>query len=266
MRVVPFSEEAVRIVTYPSADFSQDLSKFLRGKSLDLNDPLIAKILPYCVFVENQTDHGLSGLVARYDFETPRGNRAHVTLFLLNQNSNRPEQNFAAGDVSLIAPIPNLASSIQGAGGPQSWSANGRSFIENEVAKFVRNQDISLSIDSIIDENGHLVGPDRAQTVLRLNAKSDAEQQLINQVETTLSLAGVPAALSQLRTVASGEPDEAGDPELALDKRRLFYQKAQIQFARLLLTASNGGVSLPDVLNRFGSMQRLHITRKAEPK
>jgi hypothetical protein len=86
-----------------------------------LKSPVDAKILPYCVFIENQTDHGLSGLVARYDFETPRGNRAHMTLFLLNQNSNRPEQNFAAGDVSLIAPIPNFASSIQGVGGPQRW-------------------------------------------------------------------------------------------------------------------------------------------------
>ena len=110
------------------------------------------------------------------------------------------------------------------------------------------------------------MGPDRAQTVLRLNAKSDAEQQLIDQTKTTLSLVGVPAALSELKTVASGEPDEAGDPELASDKRRLFYQKAQIQLARLLLAASNGGANLPEVLNQFGSMQRLHITRKVEPK
>jgi len=260
MKVAPFSEGAVRIVTYPSADFSRDLNKFLRGRSLDLDDPLIAKVIPYCVVVENQSDHGLSGLVAIYDFETPRGNRAHVSIFLLNQNSNHPEQNFAVGDVSLIAPVPMLATSIQRLGGPQSWPSSDRSFIEDEVAEFVKNQNISLSIDSIIDENARLVGPDRAQTLLRLNAKSDAEQQLINQVAATLSSVGASAAISELKAVASGDP---GDPEIA---SKFLYQRAQIQLARLLLGASNGSVGLPDVLKRFGSMQRLHVTRKVELK
>jgi Na+(H+)/acetate symporter ActP len=94
--------------------------------------------------------------------------------------------------------------------------------------------------------------------------KSDAEQQLIHQVAATLSSVGGPAAISELQAVASGEPDE--DPEPASLNEKYFYQRAQIQLARLLLAASNGSVGLPDVLNRFGSMPRSHVTRTVELK
>jgi hypothetical protein len=261
MRITPFPVEDVRIVTYPSTDFSNDLSTFLGKHILNLNDPPIAEVLPYAVFVENRSSHSLFGLVARYDFETPAGVQAHSSLFRLNQNPGHLEQNLAAGDMSLVMPIP-MDALIRDFGGSETWSLDAKTYIEGDAASFIRNKDVSFSIDSVIDEKGVIAGPDREDTLLRVNTSNDAEQALIEQTQATLSTLGIQAAVAELKTIATGDRDEGTmHPKRGVNKQLRFYRTAQIQLARMILSTNSSGADLADMLNSWASRNRLYVTR-----
>jgi hypothetical protein len=261
MRIIPFPVEDVRIVPYPSPDFSNDLNVFLGKRSIDLNDPLIAAVLPYAVFFENRSSHSLFGLVARYDFETPAGVQAHFTLFRLNQNPGHLEQNLAAGDRSLIMPIP-MNALIRDFGGSENWPPEAKTYIEEAAASFIRNKDVSFSIDSVIDENGVIAGPDRENTLLRVNTSNDAEQALIEQTQTTLSTLGIQAAVAELKAVATGDRDEGTtDPQRGFQQQSRFYRTAQIRLARMILSTNSSAADLADMLHSWASTKRVHVTR-----
>jgi hypothetical protein len=265
MKITPFQTEDVKLVAYPSSEFSNDLSVFLGKHSLDLDDPLIAEVLPYAVFVENRSNHSLFGVTARYDFETPAGAQAHFSFFRINQNPGNPEQNLAANQISLFTPIPQLDTLIRDFGGSGNWPPEAKTDIEKEAASFVRHRNIAFSIDSVIDDKGFIVGPDREATLLRVNTTNDAEQDLIKKTQASLAMLGIQPAVAELKMVAKSDRDEGTvDPKRGVNKQLLFYRSAQIRLARSILSASGSGVDLTDMLNSLAAKNRLHVSRKVE--
>lgn len=133
-----------------------------------------------------------------------------------------------------------------------------------DVSDFLTRRNVVFSIDAVICENGEFVGPDRSNTLLRLTATAEARRDLLQQLNQTLLLSGSDGVHAEVKSRSQLKPDESGDPDLASDKRKHFYQNAQQMFARQLFSELERGGRADSALSSFSSDNQINFHRSGQ--
>lgn len=249
---VGIPDSQVTMLTGGSPEFMETLASFADKAAISALQPL----LPYCVLVKNGSASRLMSILVRY--ELTDGRRPVVTHhFMLGTIRNEPRDMIPPGAVVLITPITSL--NIQLGPGRSSIGLQHVGeltyFISSTVDLYSRQAAISVSLDSIVFDDGTLIGPDKTRNLDRINEWVRAEKDVAAALATRRG-PDVVSYLSGLLQVPVKDAKSYAEVDHFQDHRRSFVTGLLQRFEAhksvdSLLAEINGRVeSLTPPLNR----------------
>lgn len=172
------------IVVYESGtpEFAAALSRLFDPGDVELLRPL----LPFCLFVKNNTGGYLAALTVVYEVPEivmPTGKPYRHTVSMRSDLRERSRMG-EPGKLSFITPVTSLQGTLRADGTrglEPSLGTMATHLIQSFLDEYGRRQ-ISVSVDSIIDEDGILDGPDEAGLLDRINAKLRAQWDILRGI------------------------------------------------------------------------------------
>lgn len=172
------SNSGVELVPSDSPEFSRVLKQYVEPKSLDL----IQSILPYTVIVKNNSRERLLMVTIRISARDETGRTTFHDITLGTRNSNSVNM-VAPGCTVLITPEPGL-NTILRAGtllriGDQDTDTTLKGLLR-VAGRYRQKAQVDIALDSVVFEDGHLVGPDSVGILAMVNSMADAEDSVIS--------------------------------------------------------------------------------------
>jgi hypothetical protein len=140
---------------------------------------LLSPLLPYCVFVRNNSTSRILSLTVTY--------RNSLTGDVLGAHGlhfppGSPSAMMSPGDVAFLAPMGGLARLVKSGrrGIPSATDFAARR--DSVVNRFLASQQVIISLDSVITEDGFLLGADTAGRLTTNNAATDAVKSLLREL------------------------------------------------------------------------------------
>jgi hypothetical protein len=175
------TESGIRILTPETQEFRDELQALTAGSS----HPLLDETLPYSVIVKNTSTRFIATIVVIYNIKNSEGNPVDHTFALSSLYRHRARL-MAPGESRLVGPVPFLYETVnrrQLAGAlPLDNAANEN--VQQRLRNYTNQQSIHVTLDSVVFEDGELIGPDKANMLGVLNSWIRAEQELREAVGT----------------------------------------------------------------------------------
>lgn len=212
----PCSPE-VAMITPGDPEFGEAVSRFLHPESA----PFAATILPYSVILRNESGLRITSICGRWVLKNWNGNEITHTSVLQLLRMPPPVATL------FLSPLTGMGLAI-----PHNPQLRiGRRHHWPDQALFEHQTSIAVELDSVLFEDGRVIGPDAANTIAKLRSSLAAEADLFSELLTKEGLA-LEAHLRDL--VASAQPgpsparDAAPDPVYFGQKRSLSHSLLRI--------------------------------------
>lgn len=225
---IPILGEAVSLITPGSAEFERELSAIADANSKEA----LAPLLPYCLFVRNNSSQPIYSVTLVYRSRDLAGAESIISNGL--RMSVRPRPRFLLpGEAAFLAPMAGLSRIAKPANRTFQSSQVFQVERDRVVQGFAAKVAVSIALDSVVFSDGTLAGPDAAHRFDTYRGLSDAEQSVLAIVKSA-SQADV---FSQLSSLASAAVTETPASTYAY-----WYAQRRQQFASELLAgiARNG--------------------------
>jgi hypothetical protein len=138
-------------------------------------------LLPFCFLVENSTGGYLAGLTVLYqvpDVLMPTGKPYRITISMRTDVQIRSRMG-APGKIAFMSPVMQRTLEVDGTRGfEQVVDGNTRRRIQAFLEDYGGRR-VDASVDSIIDDNGFLDGPDEAGLLDEVNTKLRAQWDVL---------------------------------------------------------------------------------------
>ena len=184
---------------------------------------LLRPILPNSVIVNNQTDKAIVAVCVRWTLTDLEG---RVTVDDMTLQTLIKDRRFMAdpGGAVFMSPYTALNRKIELGKGTRVMEST---FKWPDLNRYAGQRAINISIDSVIFEDGTIIGPDQNKTAEKLSAWLRAEKEIVDQV---LSKQG--EALKQyLMSVSSTKVDGS----MLQGSSEKFYNDRTTSFSKTLL-------------------------------
>lgn len=189
------SERGMALIPGESPDFEALLSSSIEPDAIGS----IRAILPYTVIVRNDTSEWLIAVTVRFELTDRNGRTVwHLMRFMTRQNVRR--QMVPPAGAVFMTPLPGM-NTLLGQGKKLALSSIDLARHLTPLAQLYSGQSrVSITLDSVVFENGELIGPDRGHTLETLNERRRAEEQLAAELsvrhgaEIRSYLASIPPA------------------------------------------------------------------------
>jgi len=176
----------VNLVTFDSPNFADDVQALLGSETLAKFSP----ILPQSVILVNDTNRYVWGFSVIYSYPSSLSASGNPQQYRRNSTAGFRTgriRALAPGDRYLITPIPGVWSRFKADGktyySPAMTYELGNS-IETYISDHVSsNEEIHLTLDSVIFEDGEIQGPDTIGRLTALNEQLRAENDLIAKLD-----------------------------------------------------------------------------------
>ncbi|MBN9661864.1 MAG: hypothetical protein J0H49_26955 [Acidobacteria bacterium] len=168
-------DSGVAMLPGGSPEFGDALASFADEVALSALRPLF----PYCVLLKNESTSRLLAILVRYELTDDKG-KVIPHHFMLGTINHKPHLMIPPGAFVLITPITGLNVLLQSKPAPVGVQHTDELtyFISSTVDQYSKQSAISVSLDSVVFEDGTLVGPDRTKNLHRINAWISAEKEV----------------------------------------------------------------------------------------
>jgi hypothetical protein len=174
--------EGIVMLTPASPGFRAEAERFFAADALSVIEPL----LPFCIIIKNDTTKYLSVATVLYTFPsvTVPGQgpiRQRIAATTMTKDRNRMLE---PGYSRFVSPIGAIQATIDASGKRLLWPIFSELLVKHmgDWVAFYGKQTISIAVDSIVFEDGSLVGPDKGGLLSDLNARAKAEEDLRNEI------------------------------------------------------------------------------------
>lgn len=175
----------LQVISSKSPDFQMEIHKLLNKEDIDHLGSSIAN----SVIIVNNTSRYIWGFSAVYTFPnliSPSGNPRQFRINCAVGFGASRSRMFGPGDRYLITPIPDIWASSKanetGSSNP-GFSLSSLSAIDEYNSEHpAQSNEIKLLIDSIIFDDGELVGPDTTNRLTAVNDRIRAQTDLIKSI------------------------------------------------------------------------------------
>jgi len=211
---------------------SAELTPFVASRAITALEP----ILPYSIIVRNDTTKRLRMISVRTYLTNAKG--AVITNDIVIGATTVPAVMFEPGSMVLITPPDGgLSTKLRKAMCiPEAAMLERR--LVSRVEFYSRQLQVEVTLDSVVFEDGEVVGPDTMGNLVIMNSRTTAETELANEVlarhgdEIVRYLASVPEPIEwQTRT---SPPDRINTSES--DLAAIAFSDSRYEFAQMLLT------------------------------
>ncbi len=206
--VNPLASSGFRLIRSDSAEFATELDRLVDANTIKTLRP----VLPLSVIVVNDTGRYIWGFGIIYTYPDALAATGQSKQYRLNPATGLSagrDRMFAPGDHFLITPARHLFASRRADGTAQSRPRLDRHVMESlEAYKQEHSKPterIQLQVDSIIFEDGEIVGPDSQQREKRINELIRAETSLLASIS---GLHGDDLKNALVRTTEASVTDE----------------------------------------------------------
>jgi hypothetical protein len=215
----PLDAEGLKVVAFDSPEFRPALEAMIDADLIARAEPF----LRYAVVLVNTTGRYIWGFTAIYTYPdkiAPSGNPWRHQINPSAGGVGNRAQYFAPGARYLLTPVSNFLAEVD-AGGLRrvkpSWYDGIEEVIKNQsgIGDPLR-QRVELSIDSLIYEDGLLVGPDQADRISQVNRRILREKRFADSF-TGLTGSALRAKLAEYSNSTSGDADERANAWRAKD-------------------------------------------------
>ncbi len=233
------NESGVRLLVPASQDFQNQLRALTAGITHELLD----QVLPYCVIVQNSGTKAIAAIRVVHDLKNDQG-QPISHQFRLSTVAADPIRMMMPGQSRLIGPVPLIVEAVNRSRLAEVFSDDiqARHEVELRLAKYRSQQEIHISLDSIVFENGELIGPDKVNSLAVLNGWLRATKDLVDAA-SRMNDVEFKKYLSQVLD----RPQKSISSQLEADQ----YDRRQQMLARLLL---RDGRIFRDVLPGVGQL------------
>ena len=172
-----FASYGIEVSTSASdTAYADHLSQYLsKGSSAELGS-----LSPYCVWVKNHGTVGVSRIVVRYVTKNPKYGQ-----LLFGENSVDIRQTLRSQDEFLITPTSVLTQkfAVLHTGRQQTSPSNAGQF-SSETLQVWRGSGVAIHIDSIVLEDGSVLGPDLYGVTEEIPARRRAVKDMVAKLNT----------------------------------------------------------------------------------
>lgn len=208
------SKQGLRLITASDPSFAQELDKLLSPSIIQEIHPL----LPSSIILINDSGKFVWGFTVIYsypDYVMPNGAAWQHRIHVSPGGAVDRRHMLAPKSVYLVTPASTITASRQADGhitlNPRSNLDIGSVVTELRALSTKLGSHVLISLDSVLFEDGRLVGPDVSGQALSLNETMRAENDLISSVD---GLTGV-ALRSKLSKLADGPTHDQYSRHLA---------------------------------------------------
>lgn len=200
----------IRLIGSNDNSFESLLSTKLQGETRAAAETLS----PFTFFIKNEADRAIIGYSIKWEMMGPDGvPHSHVKNYLASDVLvGRPLDGLHGviqpGSIRLIslAPIEEINGARQG-GGLRAERANAFPLaeqVEQLSARTAAFNVITISIDSVLLDDGTFAGPDTCEEFAKINARLNARRDLLRQLENDSRGNSPSRAFDRLREIANG--------------------------------------------------------------
>jgi hypothetical protein len=215
----PLEAEGLKVIPFDSPEFRPALEAMIDADLIARAEPF----LQYSVILVNRTERYVWGFTAIYTYPdkiAPSGNPSRHQINPSAGGVGSRAQYFAPGARYLLTPVSNFLAEIDADGrrGLQpSWYDGIEQVIKSQsgIGDPLR-QRVELSIDSLIYEDGLLVGPDQADRIDQVNGRILREKRFADSF-TGLAGSALRAKLAEYASSTGGDADERANAWRAKD-------------------------------------------------
>jgi hypothetical protein len=162
--------------------FAEEVRRLLKEEEFEWIKP----VLPQSVIVRNETGGYLSSLTVLYRYPEFLSTDGVPMQIPVSPAAVVLERSYMAepGAKFILTPVPNLYWSFKGNGDRAIWpmSRAGDDGWVNWYLQEHGSYDVVVSLDSLVHEDGTLVGPDLAGRLETLNARLRADREIFREV------------------------------------------------------------------------------------
>lgn len=149
--------------------------------------PKLEKLIPYAVLVRNNTSSYLMAITVLYSYPSPvYPGKSATNRVSPSARSNDKSQMIEPGGYMFFTPIGDIVGYLDPSMSPQTHPTLTEStvkYLENKL-EFYRAWQVTVSVDSIVTDQGILVGPDEGGYEHTMAARSAARAEVYQQAET----------------------------------------------------------------------------------
>ncbi|MBV8846135.1 MAG: hypothetical protein JO307_25285 [Bryobacterales bacterium] len=159
--------------------------------------PNLAPTFPYSFVLRNGTGKAIIALGVRWTCTDAAGHvRTHDRAWI-NQITPTSSGTVAAGADRLVTPILSPGTDA--------------SAIASELAKFQAQQSVSVSLEAVVLSDGTALGTDANNTIPRVQARLDAQKQVLTGITAAWQQGGAGAVTGYLQGIVVAAPPPHGD-------------------------------------------------------
>lgn len=246
--VTDLAIHGVRLIGANSSAFSQLLQQRVDPQSLTALSP----ILPYGVIVANDSQLAIGAVTVIYSLKNAAGMPITHRRTLRAWNNQRSRM-LLPGEYAFFVPFGGLSAKLRS--GPTKMLTTG-TFSWPERSLYASQTDITISIDVAVFENGVAVGPDKGNTVDRINAFVAADRDIGTAI---LARSG-----DTLKTYLSGLASNGSGKDPFVDPYDYQIEARATLFYNQLLQSGEAPVILA-VNTLLQSIQQLPVVKRSIP-
>lgn len=215
----PLEAEGFKVIAFESPEFKAALRTMIDADLIAKADPF----LRYSVILVNMTGRYIWGFTAIYTYPDKIAPSGNPWRHQINPSAGGPgtrEQYLAPGGKYLLTPVSNFLAQVDADGGRKlrpSWYDGIEQAIKNQVgAGDPLRQRVELSMDSLIYEDGLLVGPDGADRMDQVNRRILREKRFADSLRG-LTGSALRSKLAEYSSKTAGDPDAHANAWTAKD-------------------------------------------------
>lgn len=212
-------------------------------------------LYPYSFILTNNSGHAIVAFSARWSATDSAG---HATTRDSQSFFGSFDHGITTGQAHLVTPLTGL----NGLTAPPSGSLGHLSAEISSVQRtFAGKSAITITLESVVLDDGLILGADKNNSIAQLRARLDSQKQLVTGILNAFNAGGQTAAVNYLETIAAipgnGDPISASrqsSPDLAYNA---FLALTEPRLARSYLGLAQNNPSLLMVIARKKSAQQI---------
>lgn len=175
IKVIENRETGVEVIPYQSPRFNDAAARWLAGGI----SPSIRAMLPYSVVLRNVSGSSILAMTIRYVGVESNDTPVTFNNFLQESDPAATRQHFLPNAARIHTPLIGLTNGLLSGGKLQTLTASQEADLQEEVARFRTFKSVEVSVDSVVLPSGQILGPDRSNSLDRLNEWQRAETDLM---------------------------------------------------------------------------------------
>jgi hypothetical protein len=236
----------IQMVPGSSDEFASTLTAFAGSSALSLLQP----ILPYSIIVRNDSTSALRLVIVRLNLKKPSGDSTWHEATLIER--------IAPGEMALITPVGGLNTNLRAR--LQSPALRDTddltALLRKRALEYIAMPEVEVTLDSVVFDDGGVIGPDNIHNLQRMNSWRDADQYVVTELKKRSS----EERITFLQQILALPQKPAGRPE-EIDQFQ-FRQRSTAELMTYFLKAFSSELEVLTGLDDYLQSQVPHLYRR----